>query len=381
MSWNKLVQRAACSVQRNPPLSPFNKGGRRGILQWTMYYALCTVFLSGCVQKQYKETRLLMGTIVEITVRGNEIKARDAADKAFRKIAELEKMLSVYRNDSEISVLNRTGKVNPSPEFMEVMKESVRAGDITEGAFDITVAPMVNLWGFGPQKTVDRLINPCVKIGSLKVNLAGSSSIVDSKKNEKKGQSVKVIPEEKEIKKALESINYKNIGIDEKNNLIYFKKKGMQINLGGIAKGYAVDKAIEVLKKEGIKRAIVNAGGNLYAMGTTWHIGIKNPRKEGILKTITLKDKAVATSGDYERFFISTYKGKQKRFHHIFDPRTGYPAEECISATAIAPTGVESDWLSTGVFVLGPEKGLALIKKLGYKGIIIDSKEEILTAE
>ena len=336
------------------------------LLLYTLHFTLYTILLVGCAQKPYKESRMMMGTIVEITVSGNELKTKDAADKAFKKIEELEKLLSVYRPDSEISILNCTGKVNPSPEFMEVMKESIKAGDATEGAFDVTVAPIVNLWGFGPP------INKSVKVSRLNGGQAPSQSI--------KVQKSKV-PDEKEIKKALTLVNYKNIVIDEKNNLIYFKKKGMQVNLGGIAKGYAVDKAIEVLKKEGIKKAIVNAGGNLYAMGTTWRIGIKHPRQEGIFKTIALKDKAIATSGDYERFFIATYKGKKKQFHHIFDPRTGYPSQECISVTAIAPTGVESDWLSTGLFVLGPQKGIALLKKLQLKGIIVNSAEKILSTE
>ncbi|OIN98311.1 hypothetical protein AUJ66_01225 [Candidatus Desantisbacteria bacterium CG1_02_38_46] len=326
-----------------------NSAVRRKLIP--LYYTLCTIFLAGCAQKPYKETRLLMGTMVEITIRDNEARAKDAADKAFKKIEELEKILSVYRKDSEISTLNRTGKVNPSPEFMQVIKESIRAGDITEGAFDITVAPIVSLWGFGPPSNVGQTFR--------------------SAKNNP--------PAEKEIKKALALVNYKNIVIDEKNNLIYFKKKGMQVNLGGIAKGYAVDRAIDVLKKEGIKKAIINAGGDLYAMGITWRIGIKHPRKEGILKTIVLKNKTIATSGDYEKFFIGTYEGKKKQFHHIFDPRTGYPAQGCISATVIAPACTTADWLSTGVFVLGPEKGLTLLKKLGGQGIIVNSDKKIFS--
>lgn len=303
-----------------------------------------------------------MGTIVEITIKDN--KAKEAMDKAFKRIEELEKKLSVYRKDSEISILNRTGKIkNPSPEFIEIMRESIKAGDLTESAFDITVAPVVSLWGFGPPTEKS-------KAGTRPTFVGAPVG----------GQKSKV-PNEKEIKKALVLVNYKNIVIDEKNNLIYFKKKGMQINLGGIAKGYAVDKAIEVLKKEGVKKAIVNAGGDLYAMGTVWRIGIKHPRKEGILETIPVKDVAVATSGDYERFFTGFQAGKKKRFHHIFDPRTGYPTQGCISVTIIAPTCTTADWLATGVFVLGPEKGLTFLKTLGIKGIIVTGEEKILSTK
>ena len=125
----------------------------------------------------------------------------------------------------------------------------------------------------------------------------------------------------------------------------------------------------------------MKAGGDLYAMGTAWRIGIKNPRKEGILKIITVKDRTVTTSGDYERFFTGFQEGKQKRFHHIFDPRTGYPSEGVISATVIAEDSTMADWLSTSMFVLGPEKGLALLKKMKARGVIITSDEQIFTTE
>jgi len=295
----------------------------------------------------------MMGTIVEITIKDVSYeKAKNASEKAFTKISEIEKVLSAYDNKSEISRLNRTGEVkNPSLYLKEVTREAILAGNVTKGAFDITLAPVISLWGFGPAK----------KVSSVKYQVSSE------------------IPGKKDIEKAMKLVNYKDMVFDEKNNTIYFKKKGMSVNLGGIAKGYAVDKAIEVLKSQGIKKAIVNAGGNMYAMGTTWCIGIKDPRKENIFKTIRVKDRAVSTSGDYERFFTGIEAGKKKKFHHIIDPRTGYPAGDCISVTVIAPTGMMSDWLSTGVFVMGPEKGLALLSKLGIKGVIVTRDEKIIS--
>ena len=333
--------------------------GKKNILLYTIHFTLLAFLLSGCGQNNYKESRLLMGTVFDITIRAsNQEIAKEAANKAFIEIQNLENKLSVFKNDSEISLLNRNGQIsNPSPELTAIIKESIRAGDLSAGAFDITLAPVINLWGFGPKEK--------------------TSVRASERQSVKKTDNIE-IPEEKEIKEALKLVNYKNIVIDEKNNSIYFKKKGMEINLGGIAKGYAVDKAVEVLKRENIKKAIVNAGGNLFAYGTTWRVGIKNPRKEGIFKTVCVKNKAIATSGDYERFFVSEVKGKRKRFSHIFDPRTGYPAQDCISATVIAPSGVESDWLSTSLFVLGPEKAKALLNKMGLKGIIIDKNEKII---
>jgi len=352
MSWNNKIRRTHYALRQ-----------KKNIIPCIVYLILFTFLLSGCGQKDYKESRLMMGTVFDITIRGySQEKAKETTNKAFEEIQNLENKLSVYKNSSEVSLLNRNGQIiNPSPELITIIKESKKAGDLTEGAFDITLAPIINLWGFGPP-----------------TKISGKASERQSVKEKNTKSDFQNIPNEKEIKKALKLVNYKDVVIDEKNNRIYFKKKGMQINLGGIAKGCAVDKAIEVLKKCGIKKAIVNAGGNLIAYGTTWRIGIKNPRKEGVFKIISIKNKAIATSGDYERFFIAETKGKTKRFSHIFDPRTGYPAEDCISATVVAPSGIESDWLSTSIFVLGPEKAKTLAKKMNLKSIIIDKNEKII---
>lgn len=288
-----------------------------------------------------KETEMIMGTLVEITV----IPANEKAIKeAFEAIKKVDALMSTYKEDSEISILNKKGEAQVSGETLEVIKDALRFSELTGGAFDITCRPLINLW--------------------------------------KKAKREKKIPTQEEIKEAVSLVDYKKIILE--GNQIRLKKKGMQIDLGGIAKGYAVDKAIESLKKNGIKRALVNAGGDLYALGNNpqgkkWQIGIQNPReKDKILDIIKVKNKAVATSGDYRRYF--TLEGR--RFSHIVNPRTGMTVEDVpMSVTIIGPDATTTDALATGVFVLGPEEGMKLIESLPeVEGMIISEGMKKVTS-
>ena len=171
-------------------------------------------------------------------------------------------------------------------------------------------------------------------------------------------------------------VNYRSIILDKKDQTVKFKRKGMAINLGGVAKGYALDRAIKVLKERKVKEALINAGGDIKIMGKRdWKIGLQHPRKEDeVLAVIKLKDQAIATSGDYQRYFIK----KGKRYHHIINPETGYPANKCMSVTIIGPNAIQTDILATGVFILGPEKGMELIEILeNVEGIIVDVQGKI----
>jgi len=220
-----------------------------------------------------------------------------------------------------------------------LLEESVLLSELTKGSFDITIYPLWKIWKF-------------------------------------EGESVEM-PDEEEIEKELQLVNYKNIIIE--NGKIKFIKRGIGIDLGGIAKGYAVDAAIKVLKDKNINSAIVNAGGDMYVLGRKqgkpWRIGIRHPRREGeILGTIKVEDKAIVTSGDYERFFFSG----GKKYHHIINPKTGYPADECQSVTIVAKEATFADGLATGIFVLGPEEGMALIESLeGVEGVIVNKEGEV----
>ncbi|MDH5175012.1 MAG: FAD:protein FMN transferase, partial [Elusimicrobiota bacterium] len=188
------------------------------------------------------------------------------------------------------------------------------------------------------------------------------------------------VPEKVEIERALKLVNYHKMIL--KSDKISFAEKGMGIDLGGIAKGYAVDAAVRVLKKENINSAMVNAGGDIYVLGRKqgkpWRIGIRHPRREGeILGTIEVEDRAIVTSGDYERFFFS----EGKRYHHIINPKTGYPADECQSVTIVAKETTFADGLATGIFVLGPSEGMALIESLeGVEGVIVSKEGDVSTS-
>lgn len=319
-------------------------------IQGKVVVVICVVIavlLSAVIVQKYrlkplKQTEMIMGTLVEITViPGNEKAIREA----FEALRKVDALMSTYKEDSEISILNREGKAQVSEETLEVIEDAIKFSNLTDGAFDITCRPLINLWK-------------------------------RAKKEEK-------VPTEEEIEEAISLVDYQRIILEA--NQIRLEKKGMQIDLGGIAKGYAVDKAIEALKKNGIKRALVNAGGDLYALGTDrqgekWQIGVQDPREEDkIIDIIKVKDKAVATSGDYRRYF--TLEGK--RFSHIVNPKTGLTVQDVpMSVTIIGPDATTTDALSTGVFVLGPEEGMKLIESLPeVEGMIISEGMKKLTSQ
>jgi thiamine biosynthesis lipoprotein len=239
-----------------------------------------------------------------------------------------------------VTQINRAaGKewIRISPETIQVIKKAQQISELSEGGFDITVAPITELW--------------------------------------RKAREKKIPPSAEEVKEKLGLVNFKNIELNREGK-VYLKKKGMAIDLGGIAKGYAVDRAFDVLRSLGYKNLIVNAGGDLRAGGLKnnqpWSIGIQNPREpKKILTRIPVSDMAVATSGDYERFLI--YEGK--RYHHIFNPRDGFPAEGCQSVTIVTKDGMTADGLATAVFVLGPEKGYSLCQKLDDVECLIVDKD------
>jgi thiamine biosynthesis lipoprotein len=169
------------------------------------------------------------------------------------------------------------------------------------------------------------------------------------------------LPSEEEINKALESVGMEKISFNDSENVVEFKTSGMSIDLGGIAKGYALDSAVRKLKLSGINNCLINAGGQVYALGDNygkaWKVAIKNPRGKGIADYLEIKNSSVATSGDYEQYFIRD----AKRYSHIMNPKTGYPADSgIISVTVISPSALVSDALSTSIFVMGKDKGKAL---------------------
>jgi thiamine biosynthesis lipoprotein len=302
---------------------------------------LITAILS-CTPKEQelqRRAQFIMGTLVEITVRGVDTeKAQSAITSAFDEILRLENLMSTHIAHSGISQLNNlAGEESAfavSPDVLTVIRRGIFWGNKSQGALDISIGPVSSLWSFDND-------NPS-------------------------------IPNAKSLKEATHLVNFRKITIDESN--VHLKQQGMSLQLGAIAKGYAVDKAMKVLEKNGIRHGLINAGGDLIALGERkdglpWSIGLQHPRQpEKLSASFSLSGKAVATSGDYQKYFMQN----GTRYHHILDPATGMPARGVISCTIIAETVMDADALATAVFVLGPEKGMALVDSVdGVEGMMI----------
>lgn len=286
----------------------------------------------------------LMGTLVAIQATDDE-----AITAAFQEIARVER-LAAKGGESELARLNGKAPTEPvkvSDELFSLLEEALGYKGLTWGKFDIALGKLTDLWGFsGGQNQVQPRVPSPEEIGGL---LGDREVVLDKDK-----QTVKLGP-------------------------------NAELDLGGIAKGYAVDRAIQILKDRGVKAALVDAGGDIRGYGgrsgkffsqRPFRIAIQHPRVEGeILGIVELSgDRAIATSGDYQRYFIQD----GVRYHHILDPATGRPARSCISVTILAPTARAADALATGVFVLGPQRGMELIERLPQvEGIIVSSEGRI----
>jgi len=292
--------------------------------------------LPGCgkaEQLRYESTRDMLGTFVSITLYADsDNQAREAGEAAFSKLAEVERLMSSYREFSEISMLNRFGFWSAVPvgdETLHVLEASIEYSKLSGGAFDVTVGPLTKLWRSAAQD--------------------------------------QVLPDDAAIDEALKSVGYQHLQIDGEAKTVRFVRPDMEVDLGGIAKGYAVDLALEELRRHGITAALVNAGGDIAAMGTppsqdAWRVGIQSPGKRGerLPDAIHLTEGAVATSGDYERYV----EIEGRRFSHIIDPRTGRPVAHISSITVIASDAMRADALATALSVLGPEDGIKLAAQL-----------------
>jgi len=289
----------------------------------------------------------MMGTVITQRVYGKN--ASEAVKEVADKLRQIETMMTVNAPGGDVNHLNsEAGKnsVKLSSETLYVLEKAKKYSELSGGAFDVTIGPLVKAWGVFTD-------NPRV-------------------------------PSEEEIRSLLPLVDYRAISIDKGDSSAKLEKAGQMVDLGGIAKGYAGDEAIKIYKKYGIKSAYVNLGGNVVAMGskpdgTPWRIGIQNPRApSGVyMGIVTVSDKAVVTSGDYERFF----EQDNKRYHHILDPKTGYPsASGLISSTIIADASVDADALSTATFVLGLEKGMKLVESLdGVEAVFITEDKKVYT--
>ncbi|MEM7304085.1 MAG: FAD:protein FMN transferase [Pseudomonadota bacterium] len=285
-----------------------------------------------------------MGTTIHTEVwHQNQQLAEQMAQDVMSIMENVNQLMSPYIESSELSVLNREASQKPIPvsdELYDVIKRSLEYSELTAGAFDITFASVGYLYDYR--------------------------------------ESIR--PDQEQIDSHVEQINYKNIVLDPVEKSVFFKEHNVRIDLGGIAKGFAVDLAIARAKELGIDNILVTAGGDSRILGDRlgrpWVIGIRHPLdKNQVIAKIPMIDEALSTSGDYERYFDED----GVRYHHILDPKTGDSARNVRSVTILGPDAMDTDALSTSVFVMGPEKGLKLLDRLPkIEGIIVDQKGNLL---
>jgi thiamine biosynthesis lipoprotein len=305
--------------------------------------ALAVVLVPACGfmgDKLQKKTRFLMDTYVTIQVPGG-VKEIALIDKAMDRMEEIDKKFSMNEPGSILYEFNNKGTAVADPEIIKIMKRAVRVSELSGGKFDVTVYPLMKLWGF-----------------------------YDEKKK----------PSKQEIREVLKTVGYKFLII--KDGKMTSAKKGVQVDIGGIAKLYAVEEGANVLKKAGIKSALIDAGGDIYAIGKykgkDWKVGIRNPRGDGVIGALDVSDMVVTSSGDYERYF----EQDGVRYHHLMDPATGYPARGLSSVTIMCSDPETADGLSAAVFIMGMEKGFALAKKIGtFEAMAVTEDQKIFYSE
>jgi thiamine biosynthesis lipoprotein len=319
------------------------------------------LFLTGCASDTDTRVRTesMMGTFVTISVTPGVVRGKaldSAVDAAFVEVERINGLMSTYLDDSEISRINRLAagdEIAVSTDMVDVLGKAVELNRLTSGAFDVTVGPLVSLWGFGSgAETHDQA------------------------------------PSGIEMKETMALTGMDLIVLDTERRTVAVEKAGVYIDLSGIAKGYAVDRALAVLKNAGVEHALVNAGGDVAALGgktdeLAWTVGVQRPvrdagiRATDIIGTTPLISGAIATSGTYEQYV--TVDGTE--YSHIIDPRTGVPRQNIPSATVIAPDCTTADALATGLLVLGPEEGIAVVETMdGVEALLLSDENGSLRA-
>jgi len=290
-----------------------------------------------------RQTRTQMGTLVTISsVHPDAEAARMMVADTFDEIERLESLLSRHRVGTPVWSLNETGVVRaPAPEVLEVVQKGLDYSALTAGAFDITIAPLLNLYYSSFSETG-------------------------------------VAPPREKVRRALARVGFQHVRVSDRE--IAFEKAGMAVTLDGIAKGYIVDRAVEVLQKRGAARVLVNAGGDMASAGEglggdAWKISLQDPRvPDGSLGVVQLRGESVATSGDYMQYLTPDMS-----LHHILDPRTGSSPTHTSGVSVVAPSAMAADALSTAALVLGPREGMELLDRLeGIEGMIVTKDQVVL---
>lgn len=307
---------------------------------------LITATRRGNGENKVTRTEFLMDTIVETLIYTNDTKLGDEAlTSAYREVARLESVLDRHVASSDIAKINEAAgreAIQVSENALDVILRSLEVGELSKGAFDITIAPLIKLWGFGTGDTQ--------------------------------------IPSQAELSEVLALVDFRQVQVDREARTVFLPNTGAELDLGGIAKGFIVDKAVDVLRDKGITSAYFDAGGDIRVLGskpdgTPWLIGVRHPRdRRDIAAIVEIRNSAIVTSGDYERYFMVN----DERYHHIINPDTGMPARGLISVTVVAADAFTADAYSTAVFVLGLEQGIALVESLpGVEAILITEDDQV----
>jgi len=278
----------------------------------------------------------------------DEARAVETFEQVFKEFDRLEALLSVWKDGSDAVRMNMNAGISPvavSEDTITVLREAAAASELTRGKFDITFGALSDIWRFDHDQD-------------------------------------NVIPDRQLIEPRLKRIDYRAVQVDGTARTAFINRPNMKVHLGGIGKGYAVDRAIAMFKARGYQDFLIQSGGDLYVAGTNggppWKLGIADPRgAHEPFATLEISDGTLSTSGDYERAFLKD----GKRYHHLLDPDFGEPASGCRSVTIVTSRAVIADALSTGVFILGPYEGMKLIEQLpGVEGVIVTADNEVMVS-
>ena len=304
-----------------------------------LIYSAALLLSCGVPQKEYTYSNFLFGAPCNITFYFiGEERAREIINVIDLELTRLDSLLNYFSESSLVSELNRSTRAKVPGDIIFLFALSDSVSRLTDGSFDITVAPLLEAWGF-----------------------------YDGKQRR---------PSAGEIARARDLVGYTKIQVRNDSVII---RPGMRVDFGGIAQGFAADRAADILRQNHVKSAIIDIGGEVLAIGQSpekrpWRVGIRNPRGKGIVETVELQDSAVSTSGDYEKFIIID----EKRYPHIINPKTGLPTLEFASVTVFARDAAFADAMSTATAVMGAKRGIEFLDSLGIRGIIYYERDNTL---
>jgi thiamine biosynthesis lipoprotein len=299
--------------------------------------------------RRVERSRLAMGSMLTLAAwTTDEPRAVETFEIVFREFDRLESLLSVWKDGSDVVRLNKNAGLAPvavSQDTIAVLREAAAASELTRGKFDITFGALSDIWRFDHDQD-------------------------------------NIVPDRRLIEVRLKRIDYTAVDVDGTAGTAFITRPDMKVHLGGIGKGYAIDRAIAIFKDRGLRDFLIQSGGDLYVGGTDagqpWKLGIADPRgTHQPFATVQIRDGTFSTSGDYERSFMKDVK----RYHHLIDPDFGEPAMGCRSVTIVSNRAIYADALSTGVFILGPAEGMKLIETLpDVEGVIVTSDNDVLVS-